>query len=284
MNCIYIGTFIKQRRKELKLTQEQVCSGICDPVTLSRIENGKQTPSKSVISALLQRLGMPEARYYVLESKNELEIEALKKDIIACGVTRNVSLGFEKLSQLENLTVSDDHLTRQFILRSKALLGSFDKRYTYDEQIDMLMSAIHLTVPDFNIEEINKCLYAFDEIKFYQLLKYVRNHYREVITSGKITLLVLYNYARALDLCGRYEDGMKLAKEGRDACIQYGHYQTLPGCLEIYAECCHFLGMDDESTEAYYQAYYLCKLIGRKENLEITRNEAKKYLNIDFKH
>ena len=93
----------------------------------------------------------------------------------------------------------------------------------------MLMSAIHLTVPDFNIEEINKCLYAFDEIKaiiqianiylnlnrndqaidiFYQLLKYVRNHYREVITSGKITLLVLYNYARALDLCGRYEDGM----------------------------------------------------------------------------
>ena len=120
MNCIYIGTFIKQRRKELKLTQEQVCSGICDSVTLSRIENGKQTPSKSVISALLQRLGMPEARYYVLESKNELEIEALKKDIIACGVTRNVSLGFEKLSQLENLTVSDDHLTRQFILRSKA--------------------------------------------------------------------------------------------------------------------------------------------------------------------
>ena len=86
MNCIYIGAFIKQRRKELKLTQEQVCSGICDPVTLSRIENGKQTPSKSVISALLQRLGMPEARYYVLESKNELEIEALKKDIIACGV------------------------------------------------------------------------------------------------------------------------------------------------------------------------------------------------------
>lgn len=175
MNCIYIGTFIKQRRKELKLTQEQVCSGICDPVTLSRIENGKQTPSKSVISALLQRLGMPEARYYVLESKNELEIEALKKDIIACGVTRNVSLGFEKLSQLENLTVSDDHLTRQFILRSKALLGSFDKRYTYDEQIDMLMSAIHLTVPDFNIEEINKCFPYKNNTQFAEQMEKIPN-------------------------------------------------------------------------------------------------------------
>lgn len=79
MNCIYIGTFIKQRRKELKLTQEQVCSGICDPVTLSRIENGKQTPSKSVISALLQRLGMPEARYYVLESKKRVGNRSTEK-------------------------------------------------------------------------------------------------------------------------------------------------------------------------------------------------------------
>ena len=305
MQSVLIGIVIKQRRKDLKLTQEQLCSGICDPVSLSRIETGKQVPSRSIVNALLQRLGLPDTRYYALSSKHELEIEALKKEIIACNVTRDVDNGFQKLLQLENLISSDDHLIHQFILRSKALLGSFDKRYTYDEQIDMLLSAIRLTVPNFNIEEINKYLYAFDEIKaiiqianvhlnlqhkeqaidiFYQLLKYVRNHYQEVITSGKITLLVLYNYARALDLCGRYEDGMKLAKEGRDACIQYGHYQTLPGCLEIYAECCHFLGMDDESTEAYYQAYYLCKLIGRKEDLEITRNEAKKYLNIDFKH
>ena len=32
MQNILIGDYIKQRRKELKLTQEQVCDGICDPV------------------------------------------------------------------------------------------------------------------------------------------------------------------------------------------------------------------------------------------------------------
>lgn len=56
----------------------------------------------------------------------------------------------------------------------------------------------------------------------------------------------------------------------------------MPGCLEVYAECCYHLGKTEESTEAYHQAYYLCKLIGRKEDIEITKAEAKKYLNIEF--
>ena len=61
MNCIYIGTFIKQRRKELKLTQEQVCVAASAILSLClRIENGKQTPSKCY-KCPLQRLGMPEA-------------------------------------------------------------------------------------------------------------------------------------------------------------------------------------------------------------------------------
>lgn len=94
--------------------------------------------------------------------------------------------------------------------------------------------------------------------------------------------LVLYNYARVLDLCGRYEEGAALAKEGQDACIQYGHYQFLSGFLEIYAECCFFLGRTNESAKAYRQAYYLCELIGNKENLDITRKEAKEYLGLVF--
>lgn len=82
MQNILIGDYIKQRRKELKLTQEQVCDGICDPVSLSRIENGKQTPKRSIINALLQRLGLPDARYYALASESELKIEALKKKLL----------------------------------------------------------------------------------------------------------------------------------------------------------------------------------------------------------
>ena len=104
----------------------------------------------------------------------------------------------------------------------------------------------------------------------------------ETITSIGVLPLVLYNYARVLDLCGRYEEGAALAKEGREACIQYGHYQVLPRCLEIEAECRHFMDDDEISKELYYQSYYLCKVIGYQIGLEVVKKEAKEYLNIDF--
>ena len=115
---------------------------------------------------------------------------------------------------------------------------------------------------------------------YYQLLKYVRKHFKETITSIGVLPLVLYNYARVLDLCGRYEEGTALAKEGREACIQYGHYQELPRCLEIEAECRHFMGDDEISKELYYQSYYLCKVIEYQVGLEIVKKEAKEYLDL----
>ena len=83
-----LGEYIRQRRLDLGLTQEQVCAGICESVTLSRFENGKQTPSRNRINAILQRLGLPDDRYYALVTPEELEIEALKKEIVACNALK----------------------------------------------------------------------------------------------------------------------------------------------------------------------------------------------------
>ena len=308
MKNIFLGEYIKQRRLDLgltqeQLTQEQLCDGICEPMTLSRLENGKQTPSRNRINALLQRLGLPDDRYFALLSKNELEMEALQKEIVACNVTEKVPEGFEKLAQFEKLADPDDQIAKQFALRSREVLGCLARQYTPQERIDLLMQAIRLTVPRFDLDEIESFIYSRDEIKiinqigiaysddgqnkkaaeiYYQLLRYVRKHFKETITSIGVLPLVLYNYARVLDLCGRYEEGAALAKEGREACIQYGHYQFLPNCLEIEAECQHFMGDDKSSRELYYQSYYLCKVIGYQIGLEVVKKEAKEYLNIDF--
>ena len=90
-----LGEYIRQRRLDLGLTQEQVCAGICESVTLSRVENGKQTPSRNRINAILQRLGLPDDRYYALVTPEELEIEALKKEIVACNALKRVEDGFD---------------------------------------------------------------------------------------------------------------------------------------------------------------------------------------------
>ena len=301
MQNFFLGDYIKQKRLDLGLTQEQLCEGICEPMTLSRLENGKQTPSRNRINALLQRMGLPDDRFFALLSKNELEMEALQKEIVACNVTEQVAEGFEKLAQFEALAAPDDQIAQQFILSSKVLLGRLDGRYMPREQIDMLMQAIRLTVPRFDLENIESFLYTKDEITiinqiglaysddgqnkkaaeiYYQLLRYVRKHFKETITLIGALPLVLYNYARVLDLCGRYEEGAELAQECRKACIQYGHYQELPRCLEIEAECRHFMGDAEISKELYYQSYYLCKVVEYQVGLEIVKKEAKEYLNL----
>ena len=301
MQNFFLGDYIRQRRLELGLTQEQVCEGICEPITLSRIENGKQTPSRVRINAILQRLDLPEDRYYALLTKEELEIEALEKEIVACNVTERKKECFEQIEKLETFAKGDP-LIQQFIIRSKLLLEQLDNRYTPQEEIEILTQAIRLTVPDFNTEEIEKKLYTRDEIKiinqianayscagnqkkaadiFYQLLKYIRKHIKEAITSAGVLPMILYNYARVLDLAGRYEEGIEYALETKEVCIKYGHYQYLPRCIEIYGECCYFLGRIEESKKAYRQAYYICEAIG-DVNLEVTKEEAKKYLNLEF--
>lgn len=163
MKNVFLGEYIKQRRLDLGLTQEQLCDGICEPMTLSRLENGKQTPSRNRINALLQRLGLPDDRYFALLSKNELEMEALQKEIVACNANHRVEEGFETLKKFEQIADHDDQIAQQFILRSKVLLGRLDQRYTPQEQIDLLMQAIRLTVPRFNLDEIERFFYSTDE-------------------------------------------------------------------------------------------------------------------------
>ena len=72
MRELFLGEYIKQERLKQGITQEQLCAGICEPITVSRMENGKQTPSYNRICAFLQRLGLPDERFFALLSKNEL--------------------------------------------------------------------------------------------------------------------------------------------------------------------------------------------------------------------
>ena len=273
-----LGEYIRQRRLDLGLTQEQVCAGICESVTLSRFENGKQTPSRNRINAILQRLGLPDDRYYALVTPEELEIEALKKEIVSCNALKCVEEGFDKISRLEKIAKPDDQITQQFILRSKVLLGGLDKRYSNDERIQMLLQAIRMTIPDFQLDKIEDFLFTLDEMKlvnqignayslsgdnekaadiFYRLLQYIRRHLPETVTSNRMLPLVLYNFARSLDLSQKYEEGAKVARYGKEACIKYGHYQVLHSCLEIEAECDFFLGKKEDSVERYRSFLHL---------------------------
>lgn len=307
MNEVNIGEIIRQKRIELGYTQEQLCEGICEPISISRIERGKQTPTKMMLEALSQRLGLPSERFYALLSDKEQQISDLQKEIVSANIFKDSKRGLEKLHELEKISGRGEKFLQQFILRSKVLLGKEEngeiKPYSFGEELEMLMEAIHITVPRFDIEEINQGLYSLDEVKiinqialayssnnqhdeaidiYRQLLKYVKKHYQNVTQSGGLLPLVAYNYSRELDLVGRYQEAINIAQLGWKSCVTYGQYLLLPGTIAIIAESLYHLGNDEESREKYLQAYYIYQGINDMHNANIIKDEAKKYLNIDL--
>lgn len=286
MKELFIGEVIKRKRKELGLTQEELCEGICEPSTISRIESGKQVPAKNKLDALLQRLDLPGDRYYALLSKNELEISNLQSQIISCNVSKNKRDGLQYLKKLEEIVSEDDHLIRQFILRSKTAFGYLDgediRPYTFDEKEKMLFEALYLTVPKFDIKEIDKNYYTVEEIKiinqialnysdagqnkkaidvYNQFLKYIEKHLMNLKESNGLVILISYNCSRSLYLEKRYEESIAAANLGLEVSIEERCTSCLGGLLSLLGHAFHAEGRLEESKKYFYQSFYIYSVL-----------------------
>lgn len=315
MQEMFLGEAIKKRRLELGLTQEQLCEGICEPITLSRLENGKQTPSRNRINAILERLDMPADRFYALLSKNELDIDTLQRQIISFNISFSHALDHEKVQirkqalrahqELEAIIDKDDTLSKQLILRSRIILGTSHGEYGFEDKKKMLTDAIRLTAPYFDLDDIGKGLYTTEEIKiinqlalafvdtgdhmeainiYNQLYKYIQKHFHNIPLTRAHLNMIAYNYADELNRIGQHAKAIEIAEEGQRICLVYGHYLSLPSLIAIQAECHHFLGNNDKSRDLYYQAYYLMKAIGNDSNLHVVKKKAKKQVGLEFEN
>ncbi len=305
MNEINIGEIIRQRRIELNLTQEELCEGICEPCTMSRIETGHQTPTRSKLDALMQRLGLPGKKYYALMSSKELEIEELKTKIVAANVRKNYDESYSLIEKMERLLDSDDQVNRQFISRTRITCGRKINGewlpYSLEEQLSMLMDTIRITVPSFDVEEINKNLYSLEEIKiinhiasvlskserideaidiYYQLMKYVNKRGRILSDSIVMSPFIAHNYSRLLCQNERPKDAIKVAEIGINDCILYGRMECLPGLLYFLAKAYQLMGDTHNAKEKFLESYYTYRAINDLENAELVKEHLSETMDI----
>lgn len=309
----YLGKTIKKNREAQGLSQEKLCGGICSVPTLSRIENKGTIPSRDCATALLQRLGLSADRYYMMISKYDADIDRLESEINSCYLQYDRTQGEErerariqgvhKLQELKVIVEEDDRIGQQFLLKTEAILGETNRTYDVSEQLTMLMDAVHLTIPKFDLDKINNFLYSLEELKILtqvavrqaktgnlkksiktleQLFDYVQEHNRNMSQSAGQLPLIAYNYAIKLGQAKRYSDAIEIAEVGRQSCIDCGNYHLLPGFMHIQAECYYFLGDDADSKTLYTKAYYFYQSIENKRDLELLKEEASRYLNLEF--
>lgn len=313
MQELSLGEYIKRERLRQGITQEQLCEGICEPITISRMENGKQTPSYERIRAFLHRLGLPDDRYFALLSPTEMEIRTLQNEIRADMIRfyRAIpedkpvvrSEGLKKLKKLEDLAGSDERIIRQYILSIKVIFGKPNSPYSPEEKLNILLEALRITVPNLDLEEINLSLYTLDETSllnqiaavyaemgqlkkaidiYRQLLKYVQKHYSEMSRYAGKLALIAHNYTNALFQVGRYDDALEIAELGWKACVEYGHYQFLPGLLDLMGGC-YFYKDEQEKCEEYYRcAYYIYKAVRNESDRLRLEQNTKERLGPEF--
>lgn len=293
MKAYNIGLFIKKKREEQHIRQEDLCRGICDKSTLSRIERGKQEPSSGILGVLLQRLGINEDQLAVLLGPKDFEISDLQKEIVGLNFQKEYEKAAEKIRRLEQLVEPTDKITQQFILRCKAL-AYFPEDYPASR--DLLFQALSLTLPDFDFDHISDYLLGIEEIKILNQLansyseagdrRFAIHIYRQLFedsrkhllnSEAKVSLFTMlsYNYSRLLGLERRYEEEIEIATLGQQACIRYNKCQYLGGLLLNIACALHELGKNDESKSKLIDAYYAHKLMQNESSCNLILDYAK---------
>ena len=313
MKELFLGEYIRQERLKQGVTQEQLCEGICEPITVSRMENDKQTPSYNRIRAFLQRLSLPDDRYFAVLSENELEIKGLQDEIRADAVRFSQAVpenqpdiqaaGLQKLERLECLAEPDDRIIRQFILTMKITFGKPDGSYSSKEALEGLLEALHITVPNCNPETFNLGLSSLDETSLiYQiayiyakmgqsnkaldiyrhLFKYTQSSKCETSRYAEKFALIALGYTRTLLLTEKYEDALEIAKFGQEVCVKYGHYQFLPELLALLGKCYFYNDELENCKEFYRAAYCLYKETGNDYGRLLIENEVKEKLDLKY--
>lgn len=307
-----IGTYIRQKRLEKGWTQEQLSEGVCDPATLSRIENNERPPSVRVAKALLQKMGVSSAPYLALLGRADIMAERLQKEIRDDSIRLDQApeeeqpkirkMILKKLDRLERMDEGDNQFIRQFVLGMKAATGTREGPYGPEERLKLLLEAVRLTIPGFDLKKISRFWYSMEEVilvnqiaKAYasmgnrkkaidilrQLLRYIEKNNQELDKFAAQFCLVAHNCAIYLALEKKYEEAVQLVQRGWSISVEKGDYQFLPGFVAIQAECAYFLGDISQSKKLYVQAYSLYIVLKDVRNLEIVKQEMKEHLGME---
>ena len=200
-NVYCLNQVIRDRRKLLGISQEELSDGICAPHTLSRIENNGGRVQRKNRRALLQKVNMSGERYdyevvtdsyedYLLRS--ELDRAVLKKDWCTT----------KELLYILKTRVFDSPTNLQYLIKTEAnirlsLPEKHQEKITRQQCVQMVQQAIKLTLP-LDIETIDiwpACVLSINEILLFISLA----ESYEILNQNRECLSVLYFAKRCLE-------------------------------------------------------------------------------------
>lgn len=291
-NAYTLGMLIRDKRMEQNLSLQIVCQGLCSRSQLSKIESDLLKPGIALAEALLQRLGITERIFTFWGNEKEAKLYELKFKLIHSSLLPQESF-MEYLQEMDSLIEEKDILYKQEYLSSKAL-----RIDSPNEQIDELMSALHCTLPDFDIYRIHDYRLSWGEltilncianayrrtdqanlggIYFYHVEKYLKTINPDILLHAQIFPIAAKIYCRTLYVQKQYESILKLYKQPTMWLLPYtpNAYMSF---LFYYSQALGECFQTDDAVKYAIYSKNLNMLLGYPENVDA----LKRYFKEDF--
>lgn len=260
MNFSAIGERIRELRKLLKLSQEELAKGICTQAQISKIEKGDVYPYASTLYLISQRLGVDVNYFFDIGTTPRLDyIQEVFRQLKRA--RRNSDYQeIEQIVRLEenNPLFSRNYRNHQMLLWHKGIvLYMIHKNASL--AIETLYEAISLTHviekvwSEREIEVLLSIGSVYFEEKDYEKSLEVYSSARDYlhglpfINDNTILCRLYYNMARILTRLDRYEDSMWYCEQGIKWCMEKDN-------LYLLGELHYHIGYNLEIQEKWEEA------------------------------
>lgn len=160
-----MGICLSYYREKYRLTQEEICSGICSVVTLSRLEQRIRTVDSLTGEALLGRIGQEVNMFEIMLNEEDLKLWKIREEIEHLTESAKYEEGIARLAYYRKIMPQDDRLHEQFCLYYETRIA-IEEGKNREAVSPILLEAIRLTRPGYGEKECadNTLLYSPMEV------------------------------------------------------------------------------------------------------------------------
>ncbi|NLO08982.1 MAG: helix-turn-helix domain-containing protein [Clostridiales bacterium] len=250
-----LGDIVRMTRKSLSITQEQLCEDICSAETLSRIETGRQNPSKDVYELLMERMGRIRDRAYSMLSVSDFKVLEKMRQFETCIHIYDYHRAEYILEDIKRM-LGGTNLDKQFIIRADSLVNYRLNRIDTDEFLEELQKAIRITIPRYgeislsnwplNHNEVTILLNissVYSEKEDYKkgidILEEVNNALKQSYIDREqraiLQVVITSNLSKWYGQIEEHQKAIETAYEGIEICKEFKIGNVLPHLLYNYA-------------------------------------------------
>ncbi len=287
-DALSIGGLIRELRTEKKISQTELCLGLCSKSKLSKIENGTLQPDVLLSETLLQRLGISPDYFTFFGGTHEATLHELHMRLVHTPSINEHASYEELLVQMESLIPAKNTLYQQLFLLGKARLFAPGK-----EQAELLLQILNMTIPDFQIEHLSSYRLSWLELTvlnklgiayanydivtgiqyLYQILNYQLHSDYDILLLKRIYPVTISWLVRKLYVEKRYTEALSLA----DALFAPAMKGSIYFNAAAYAHHCQSLGecaKYEDATRFFHYAYYDSVISGVEQTITPIVNDV----------